>query len=88
MSIFADMPNSEKLELGHAMLGSIRREIYRLALLDGLDPETIDPASYPDPETLGIDPTQYFAHNYGEKVQLYNACQKYVALEERLEALS
>ena len=88
MSIFADMPNSEKIELGQSMLTTIKREVYRLALLDGLDPETLDPAAYPDPETLGLDPTQYFMHNYGEKVNLYNACQKYVALEQRINELT
>lgn len=87
MSIFSEMPNSEKLELGRTMLASIRRDIYRLSLLDGLDPETLDPATYPDPETLDIDPTQLFRYNYSEKVNLYHACQKYIALEQRLEEL-
>lgn len=88
MSIFSEMPNSEKLELGQTMLASIRREIYRLALLEGFDPETFDPATYPDPETLNVDATQYFLVNYSDKVQLYNACQRYIALEERLQTLS
>lgn len=88
MSIFANMPNDEKREVGQMMLAGLRREIYRLALSEGLDPETFVPADYPDPETLEIDPTQYFRVNFSDKVSLYQACQKYVNLEEKLNTLS
>jgi len=88
MSIFADMSNSEKLEVASTMLVGLRREIYRMALLNNLDPETFDPAAYPDPETLNIDPTQYFRVNYSDMVLLHQTCQRYVALEARIAELS
>ena len=88
MTIFANLSNEEKLIIANSMKDSVTRELYRLCSMLAIAPETFDPEAYPNP-SLTFDPTAPSTNpNYGEKLSLYEMCQKYKALTEQVQALS
>lgn len=88
MTIFANLSNEEKLIIANSMKDSVTRELYRLCSMLGIDPETFDPVTYPDPSPT-FDPTASSTNpNYGEKQMLYAMCQKYQTLTGQIETLN